>query len=281
MTVTAAGDFSRHEFPMTDSDFARIQEIAYRHTGILLTTEKKSLVYGRLVRRVRQLNMRSFAEYCDLIARASYTEKVEFINAITTNLTSFFRESYHFSHLKQDVIPALIDSKNQSKKIRIWSAGCSTGEEAYSIAMVLKTFGVLYDWDVKIFATDLNWKVVNEAQAGIYTADKARSIPSDYHHLLNIDRQQRTLKIQDEVRDLVSFRQLNLLEAWTLVGPIDLIFCRNVIIYFDQATQQKLFDRFANILGAQAFLYLGHSESMLGVNDRFKPLGHTIYQKVQ
>ena len=281
MTAKAADDFSGHEFPMTDDDFARIQEIAYKHTGILLTAEKKSLVYGRLVRRVRQLNMPGFAEYCDLIARAGYTEKVEFINAITTNLTSFFRESYHFSHLKQDVVPALIDSNKQNKKIRIWSAGCSTGEEPYSIALVLKTFRILYDWDVRIFATDLDWKVVNEAQAGVYTADKLRSIPSDYHHLLNFDRRQGTLKIRDEVRDMVSFRQLNLLDAWTLVGPIDLIFCRNVIIYFDQVTQQKLFDRFANILGRQSYLYLGHSESMLGTTDRFKPLGHTIYQKLR
>lgn len=266
---------------MTDRDFVRIQEIAYRHTGILLTEEKKSLVYGRLVRRVRQLNLAGFAEYCDLIARESKVEKVEFINAITTNLTSFFRESYHFSHLKQEIVPALIDAKNQSKKMRIWSAGCSTGEEPYSIAMVLKTFRVLYDWDVKVFATDLDWKVVNEAQTGIYSIDKARSIPSGYHHLLNFDKQQSTLKIRDEVRDLVSFRQLNLLDAWALVGPIDLIFCRNVIIYFDKETQQKLFDRFANILGTQGHLYLGHSESMLGVTDRFKPLGRTIYQKLR
>lgn len=266
---------------MTDRDFARIQEIAYRHTGILLTEEKKSLVYGRLVRRVRQLNLSGFAEYCDLIAQEGKAEKVEFINAITTNLTSFFREGYHFSHLKHDVVPALIDSKSQNKKIRIWSAGCSTGEEPYSIAMVLKTFRVLYDWDVKIFATDLDLKVVNEARAGIYTADKARSIPSEYHHLLKFDQQKHTMKIGDEVRDLVSFRQLNLLDTWTLVGPIDLIFCRNVIIYFDKATQQKLFDRFANILGPRAHLYLGHSESMLGVTDRFKPMGRTIYQKLR
>lgn len=280
MTATRAGDFSRHGFPMTDRDFVRIQEIAYRLTGILLTEEKKSLVYGRLLRRIRQLNLADFAEYCDLIVRESKEEKVEFINAITTNLTSFFRESYHFSHLKQEVVPALIEAKNQNKKIRIWSAGCSTGEEPYSIAMVLKTFRVLYDWDVKIFATDLDWKVVNEAQAGIYSMDKARSIPSEYHHLLDFDKQQSTLKIKDEVRDLVSFRQLNLLDAWTLVGPIDLIFCRNVIIYFDKETQQKLFDRFANILGTQGHLYLGHSESMLGATNRFKLLGRTIYQKL-
>lgn len=280
MTATRAGDFSRHEIPMTDRDFVRIQEIAYRHTGILLTEEKKSLVYGRLLRRVRQLNLAGFAEYCDLIARESKEEKVEFINAVTTNLTSFFRESYHFSHLKQEVVPALIDAKNQNKKIRIWSAGCSTGEEPYSIAMVLKTFRVLYDWDVKIFATDLDWKVVNEAQAGVYSMDKARSIPSEYHHLLDFDKQKSTLKIKDEVRDLVSFRQLNLLDAWTLVGPIDLIFCRNVIIYFDKQTQQKLFDRFANILVTQGHLYLGHSESMLGATNRFKLLGRTIYQKL-
>ncbi len=281
MAASAVEDFSRRDIPMTNSDFTRIQEIAYRHTGILLSTEKKTLVYGRLVRRVRQLNLSCFAEYCNLMERSSKTEKVEFINAITTNVTSFFRESYHFTHLKRDVIPALIDRGKQHKRIRIWSAGCSTGEEPYSIAMVLRTFRVLYDWDVKVFATDLDFKVVEAAKAGVYSTDKARNIPPEYHWMLKFNHGQRTMEVQGDVRDLVSFRPLNLLDNWSLAGAMDLVFCRNVIIYFDAATQQKLFDRFAGILAPDGYLYLGHSESMLGINNRFKPLGQTIYRKLR
>lgn len=272
-------EFAHKEFPMSDRDFAMIQSIAYRLTGISLSEHKKNMVYGRLVRRLRALRLGSFDQYCALIDQENSAEHVEFINSITTNLTSFFREGHHFDFLAQKLLPTLAGRQGGSKRLRIWSAGCSTGEEPYSIAMVIKSQASLANWDIKILATDLDSNVVAKAKTGVYPAERAENIPEQYTRFLQADKTQARVKVKNAASDLITFKQLNLLHPWPMKGPFDVIFCRNVVIYFDAPTQRKLFDRYAGILQPDGHLFIGHSENLHNVTDRFRPLGRTIYQR--
>lgn len=267
------------EFLMTDRDFQRIKDITFSLTGIALSSHKRNMVYGRLARRLRRLQLDNFAEYCDLIEQGESAEVTEFVNSITTNLTSFFRENHHFDYLKTSVIPALIKSNADSRRIRIWSAGCSTGEEPYSIAMVLKTFSHLSAWDVKVLATDLDTNVVAKAKSGVYSSDRAEGIPGEYRRFLDFDEGQEQIQVKQSVREIITFKPLNLLHKWPMKGPFDVIFCRNVVIYFNADTQRVLFDRYADILSADGTLFIGHSESLHKVCTRFDSLGRTIYQR--
>lgn len=275
------GDFLAKEFPMTDADFARVKHIAYRLTGITLSNHKKNMVYSRLSRRIRHLNMSCFADYIALVEEGRQDENTEFVNAITTNLTSFFREIHHFYFLKSNLIPHLIKEKAKHKRLRIWSAGCSTGEEPYSIAMVLKSFAALSTWDIKILATDLDSNVIEKARQGSYTAERAEGIPGEYRRFLQVDRAHEYIKVKDSARDIITFKCLNLLNDWPMKGPFDIIFCRNVVIYFNADTQRVLFDRYADMLTAKGNLFIGHSESLHSITTRFKPLGRTIYERCQ
>ena len=279
MSTAAIDEFADREFPMTDRDFKKIQDIAYRQTGIKLSDHKKNMIYGRLARRLRLLNFTRFAEYCDLIAQDNSPEKMEFINAITTNLTAFFREGHHFESLKSDIIPTLMSRNQSSKRIRIWSAGCSSGEEPYTIAMVLKGISALTTWDIKILATDLDTNVIRRAREGIYTLDRVDNVPQEYRRFLQYDKQNARVKLKDNVCEVITFKQLNLLEEWPMRRMFDVIFCRNVVIYFDLDTQKKLFARYANILSKDGYLIIGHSENLHNVTKQFKPLGKTIYQR--
>lgn len=274
-----SGDFSTREFPMTDEDFNRIVKIALDLTGITLNHHKRNMVYGRLSRRLRHLNVPCFADYCGLIENNNTDETKEFINAITTNLTSFFREEHHFDYLVSTVIPGLIRKNASSRRIRIWSAGCSTGEEPYSIAMVLKTFTMLKNWDVKILASDLDTNVVQTASDGVYKDERADGIPDKYKKFLDVDKVNERVRVKDPIRELISFKQLNLLESWPMKGPFDIIFCRNVVIYFNIDTQKKLFNRYADLLTPHGNLFIGHSESLHNVTNRFEAKGRTIYEK--
>jgi chemotaxis protein methyltransferase CheR len=277
--LTAAhGDFTEREFPMTDRDFQMICEIAYSLTGITLSDHKRNMIYGRLARRVRRLQLNSFQEYCQLISQRNSPEEMEFVNSITTNLTAFFREIHHFDYLKETVIPHLMKVNRDTHRIRIWSAGCSTGEEPYSIAMTLRSFSALSTWDVKILATDLDTNVVAKGEAGIYNIDRSEKIPQKYERYFSVSKMGDQVKIKSDVKSLISFKQLNLLKDWPLKGPFDVIFCRNVVIYFDSDTQKKLFSRYSNILRPDGHLFIGHSESLHNISDSFKSLGRTIYQ---
>jgi len=266
---------------MTDKNFRKIQEIAYSQTGIKLSDHKKNMIYGRLARRLRAVGLPNFDDYCKVIESGEEPEKTEFINAITTNLTSFFREGHHFVHLKSEVIPKLIAANMKTKRMRIWSAGCSTGEEPYSIAMVLSTFASIRAWDVKVLASDLDSNVVYKASQGLYAAERAENIPDEYRRFLKYDKVQDRVRVQDKVRELVTFKQLNLLQQWPMKGPFDVIFCRNVVIYFDADTQRVLFDRYAKLLREKGNLYIGHSESLHNITSRFQSRGRTIYEKVE
>ncbi len=265
---------------MTDANFNTIKQIAYQLTGISLSDHKKNMIYGRLSRRLRKLCLPDFNSYIQLISESESPETTDFINAITTNLTSFFREEHHFNHLRTEVLPRLMRTNMGSKRIRIWSAGCSTGEEPYSIAMVVSSFSSLAGWDVKILATDLDTNVVRKASQGIYNAERAEGIPNDYRKYLQYDKQNDRVRVHDRVKKIITFKPLNLLHTWPMKGPFDIIFCRNVVIYFDAETQRKLFDRYADILKPEGDLFIGHSESLHNITRRFSLCGRTMYKKV-
>ncbi len=271
---------SNREFVMTERDFEIIRNIVSERTGIVLSDGKRDMVYGRLARRLRVLGLPGFGQYCDVISQDDGEELSEFINAITTNLTAFFREAHHFEYLEKELLPFIMENKKE-RKIRIWSAGCSSGEEPYSIAMVVRE-NVPKDWDVKILATDLDTNMVNKASLGIY--DEKRVSGIDKKRLKRWIRRGRgnnsgMIRMSDELRGIITFNQLNLMHSWPFRGPFDFIFCRNVVIYFNKDTQRILFNRFADFLQDGAHMFIGHSESMFNVCDRFRLLGKTIYRK--
>ena len=273
------------EFHFTDKEFKFISDLVGQRTGIVLSSAKRQMVYGRLSRRLRQLKLTKFSDYCDLLTSGHEEELIEFTNALTTNLTAFFRENHHFEYLKQTVIPELIRNKAGSKRIRIWSAGCSSGEEPYSIAMCMReALPKASGWDIKILATDLDSNMVERGKAGVYTTERVEGLSPERMKKWvkkgtgdNADK----VRMSDELRDLITFKELNLMEAWPIKGPFDFMFCRNVVIYFNKDTQKILFDRYADLLAPKAHLFIGHSESLNKVTDRFNLLGKTIYQKVK
>lgn len=275
-------DFTAKEFPFTDKDYAYIQNLVAESTGIVLTEIKRDMVYSRVVRRIRALGIKDFKEYCALLKAGNTQEMVEFINVITTNLTSFFREPHHFEYLTKTLLPKLKASK-RDHKIRVWSAGCSSGEEPYSIAMTLRDFFPRSSgWDIKILATDLDSNMVKKAAKGVYDEDRITGI--DKKQLRKWVRKgkgnmQGSVKISSELQEMIAFKELNLMHDWPMRGPFDFMFCRNVVIYFNKDTQRKLFARYDEILVPEATLFIGHSESLLNVTDRFKSLGKTIYKK--
>ncbi len=273
------------EFEFADQDFQRIRRIINEIAGISLAEGKRELVYSRLSRRLRQLGLRRFDEYCRLLETGGEDnpELGEFVNALTTNLTSFFRESHHFGFLGKELLPALIRERSLSnRRIRIWSAGCSTGEEPYSIAMVVRETLPAVGWDVKILATDLDSNVLATADRGVYDANRVKDLSEvrlRRWFQRGRDAQSGQVRVAPELRDLIVFRRLNLMLDWPMSGPFDVVFCRNVVIYFDKPTQRVLFERFADLLAERGHLFVGHSESLFKVTDRFVPLGKTIYRR--
>ena len=273
------------EFRFTDRDFTRIRALVSQHTGIALSEAKREMVYSRLVRRLRALRLESFEHYYTLLEAGDAGELVQFVNAVTTNLTAFFREAHHFDALAATLLPELMRNQARNRRLRLWSAGCSTGEEPYSIAMVVQeTLPAAENWDVKILATDIDSNVLSTASRGIYSEERLSGISRP-----RLQRWFRKgtganaglVRVVPELQALISFRQLNLMHAWPMRQPFDVIFCRNVVIYFDKATQRRLFDRFANGLDRAGYLVVGHSESLFNITERFALLGKTIYRKRQ
>ncbi len=274
---------SEREFEFTDNDFKRVQKIAYDFAGIDLNDSKNNLVYNRLAKRIRFLEQKSFNEYLDYVEQQGESEFIHLINSITTNLTFFFRENHHFEYLANTVIPELIKQNAATKKIRIWSAGCSTGEEPYSIAIVLKEC-VPAGWDAKVIATDLDSNVVNSGLAGVYKIDRLKGVSEarkSRWFMKGEGSKTGFVKTKDELQKIIEFGQLNLMENWPFKEKFDAIFCRNVVIYFDKPTQSKLFNRYADSLPLGGHLFVGHSESLYKVCDRFELLGQTTYKKIK
>lgn len=274
------------EFKFTNEDFNFLSSLVGLNTGINLTQDKREMVYGRVAKRLRLLGLHSFSDYCMLLRQDNTEEIKHFINAITTNVTSFFREAHHFEYLANKIIPDII-SKNAEKErpqLRIWSAGCSSGEEPYSIAMVLRENIKDFDrWDAKILATDLDSNVLEIAETGEYPMNRANEITTERKKrwmLMGTGIKSGRVKIRTDIRDLVHFKQLNLAQTWPVNSMFDCIFFRNVAIYFTRETQIQLLNRFADHLGDNGTLFVGHAESLVGISDRFVKTGHTIHQKV-
>jgi chemotaxis protein methyltransferase CheR len=271
------------EFVFADEDFLALRSLVKELTGINLTDAKRELVYGRLSRRLRVLGLPSFRAYREYIEAAGPGELVELCNAITTNLTSFFREAHHFDHLSA-WLGEWSGQGGAERRLRIWSAGCSSGEEAYSIAMTVAE--VLPEWqrrDVRVLATDLDSTMVERGRTGRYGEDRVGPLsPGRLTRFFErcTENGRSAWEVGSELRSLVTFRQLNLMHPFPMRGPIDLIFCRNVIIYFDKQTQRELFARIARVQRTRGRLFLGHSESLFKVSDAYRLLGKTIYERV-
>lgn len=271
------------EYAFTEHDFRFIADFIYRHTRIVLKTEKRPMVYSRLAKRVRACKFNDFASYIAFLQTASGApEREELVNAITTNLTSFFRENHHFEHLQKTALPALFKArgeKNASPSLQIWSAGCSSGQEPYSVAMTVLDTLREGAHSTHILATDIDTHMVSLAKKGIYHAASEKEIPPQLQKRYTEKTEHGDIRMKDALRERIQFSKLNLHEAWPEKGPFDVILCRNVVIYFDKDTQTALFNRFADVLAPDGFLYIGHSESLATVTDRFTLIGRTIYVK--
>lgn len=274
----------QQEYVLHDGDFRKIASLVAKKTGIVIDERKRAFIHGRLGRRLRALGLADFSAYCRLLdSPDGDAEHGMLVNAITTNHTSFFREPHHFEYLTNTILPTLIDANaTRTRRFRIWSAGCSTGEEPYTLAMTLRESPLPLDgWDIKILATDLDTNVVTHAAAGRYDPDRVQSIPPAIRkRYISADTEGQAV-MHDALRSLITFKPLNLLEPWPMTGPFDIIFCRNVVIYFDKPTQRRLFDRYADMLKPDGWLIVGHSESLLNLTDRFDLVGRTIYRRTK
>lgn len=280
MTDANINPKDQREFKFTDENFQFIVELINKQAGIVLSSNKKSMVYSRLARRLRKLGLNNFDQYCDFLASSNAGTEIEnFMNSITTNLTSFFRESHHFDHLKTH-----LDQIKNKPRLRIWSTACSTGQEPYSIAAVLaQALRNKPHNNAKILATDIDTKVLETAKNGIYDREQLDKIPVEYQHILspNLSPNDDTFAICSKVKDLIAFNHLNLLDNWPISGKFDIIFCRNVVIYFDKETQDRLFNKLADHLEDNGILYIGHSEHLHEIGERFRLVGKTTYQRIK
>lgn len=273
------------EFEFTDADFNSLRQLARELSGIALAECKRELVYSRIARRLRQLGLNSFARYRELLASPEGAAELrEFTNAVTTNLTSFFRESHHFDYLRDAVLKPRLADPRASRRIRIWSAAVSTGEEAYSAAITIAEAIPDWDrtWDIRILGTDLDTNVLATAEAATYTPDRVEHLPRamlEQHFIRRGHGEQLRYAVRPELARMVTFRPLNLMQPLPMRGPLDVIFCRNVIIYFEKDTQADLFRRIAPLQRAGDVLFLGHSESLFRVSDAWTLIGKTVYRR--
>lgn len=269
------------EFEFSRADFNHLRSLVKETTGINLTEGKYNMVYGRISRRLRALKLSSFGEYRAFLEAPQSGELPELTNAITTNLTAFFREQHHFERLQNEVLEEVMAWHEVDRRIRVWSAGCSTGEEPYSLAMVMAE-KIPQKWgDVKLLATDLDTRVVEHASAGRYEQRRVEGISKQRLTRWLSKNGSGHVEISPALRSMITFKSLNLLHQWPMRGLFDVIFCRNVVIYFDKSTQRELFNRFADILVPGGYLFIGHSESLFKVCDRFESLGNTVYRKTR
>lgn len=270
---------------MTDLEFKRFCDLIYQNSGIHLNENKKELVNSRLAMILRERNFLTYTDYYKTIKNdTTGQELVLLLDAITTNQTYFFRENDHFIFLKENILPELTNDKKLINKITIWSAGCSSGEEPYSLALTLKEYfsNSSTQWDTNILATDLSTRMLKKAESGIYHESEFDKVPE---HLIKIYFQYGTgkwkyhLRVKKELRNMINFRRMNLLDSLRQTDRFDIIFCRNVLIYFDLETIQKVISLFNERLNSKGYLIVGHSESLSNVKHNFKYIKPTIYKK--
>ncbi len=267
------------EFPFTDRDFEKIAARLHDEAGIDMPRSKEPLVYSRLAKRIRQLDLKSFAEYIRLIDDPGAEEIEHMLVALTTNVTKFFREPHHFEDLRDKVMPILSARAKKRGRVRLWSAGCSSGEEPYSIALtVMEALPEAKSLDVKILATDINTKVLRHAKAGIYPRKALESASRELVERWFTPEAPDALRADDALRGLIAFRMLNLMGDWPMRGQFDVIFCRNVTIYFNEETQATIWRRIAEKLAPGGKLYIGHSERISGpATEMLRSEGVTAY----
>ena len=269
------------EFTFTRQHFVKVRDELYDYAGIVLADHKQDMAYNRLVRRLRELKLDSFDAYLKYLDETP-AEFTQFINVLTTNLTAFFRERHHFDFLRNTIIPEI--QASGQRRLRGWSAGCSLGEEPYSLAMTILEAGVdPMAWDVRLLATDIDSKVLNSAQSGVYAQERVATLPKGQIRrwfLKGKGERAGQIKVRPELQAMVAFKHLNLMQDWPMQGPLDFIFCRNVMIYFDQDTQARLLNRMASLLKPEGYLFVGHSEALARHAANFSLVGKTIYRKV-
>ena len=279
--------YRQAEVHLSDKDFNRFRKLIFELAGITLSEHKRALVYSRLAKRLRANKLDSYSDYYELVSQADpdSQEIVEFINAITTNKSSFFREPHHFEFLREEIFPAFLDEMNASrrKSIRIWSAGCSAGQEPYTLAMTLfEFFGAESSAEFHILATDIDTNVLSRAREGIYNDEQIEDIP-DYllrkYFLKGKGERAGLAKAGKDLQSIIQFNRLNLFDAtWPMKEKLDIIFCRNVIIYFNRDTQRKLISRMTQHLKPGGYLMLGHSESLHGYESGLQHVRKNVYR---
>jgi chemotaxis protein methyltransferase CheR len=263
---------------LTGEQFAEISRLIYRQCGIHLKAGKEALVRARLAKRLRALSLGSIDAYMDLVGSdAGRGEVGLLVDAMTTNKTNFFRERAHFDFLAQTVLAEL-----PARHLRFWSAACSSGEEPYTLAMVLREALADIDGrDFLILATDISQRMLEVARRGVYSAERVREVPVELRnrYFERTGRGSGEVQIKSSIRDLVRLGWLNLMQSWAMKGPFHVIFCRNVMIYFDRPTQQKLVNRFWDILAPGGYLFVGHSEGLSAIKHEFRYVKPAVYRK--
>lgn len=267
------------EFIFTPHDFERIRKLIYDHAGIALSPRKIDMVYSRLARRLREIGLSTFKDYLALLEEGDEREWGAFVNSLTTNLTSFFREHHHFTLLAEHIEKI---AKHSSHPITLWCSACSTGEEPYSMAMTMVDLFGSYTPPVKILATDLDTSVLAKAREGVYHMERLEKLPVDKlrkFFLKGSGVREGQARIRQELRDMITFRCVNLLDdTWPMRSQFDAIFCRNTMIYFDKPTQFKILKKFSPMLRPDGLLFVGHSESLFHASELFKLRGKTVYE---
>jgi len=268
---------------LTPAEFDFIRGLIRDYAGIVIDDNKRTMVQGRITRRMRELGIRDAGEYLDYIRTAPEIERDGLASALTTNVTAFFREIHHFEYLQKEFLAEL--RGRALRRIRAWSAGCSSGEEAYSIAITLME-GLAEErgWDISVLATDLDFNMIRFAREAVYPQDRVARLPPEQlkrWFLRGGGSQDGRVMVRPELKRIVRVMPLNLLEEWPMSGPFDVIFCRNVFIYFDREVKSRIVDRYAELLPVGGLLFIGHSENLHGLTNRFELIGGTIYRKKQ
>ena len=260
---------------LSTADFTRVRRIAYERAGLAIPAGKEGLVRSRISKRLRERRIPTFHAYLDAVERESGDEMVKLIDLLTTNKTDFFREQAHFDFLTNTILPTVT---SQGAPLRIWSAGCSTGEEPYTISMVLRE-QLPARYDCRILATDISTRVVATAKKGVYTQQQLGDVSAARRAKWFTPTPDGGASVLPELRTPISFAHLNLMATWPMSGPFDVIFCRNVMIYFDKATVTKLVSRFHELLSPGGHLFIGHSESLTAIEHRYRYVQPAVYAK--
>lgn len=277
---------SSREETISNSDFGRLRSFIYAQSGINLNMDKRTMLELRIKRRLKSLNLTSFSEYCEYLFghQGQKEEIVHFLDVVTTNKTDFFREPDHFDFLANKALPELVARKGRERQVLVWSAGCSTGEEPYTLAIVMNEFGLAHPgFQFRILATDISTTVLKKATLGIYSEDVVRPVASDLrrkYFMRSRDRSSNEVRVVPELRQFVEFRRLNFKDAdYGMTEKVDAIFCRNVIIYFDRSTQEQILQKLTYHLMPGGYCFVGHSETLHGMDLPLMPVAPALYRR--